>query len=372
MKINKNLTRVFLFFIFAFAVGSFLLPDGDFSPRENRYLAQWPTFAAADILSGKFMSRVDAYITDQFPLRDAWILLRADVERLLHKQEHKGLYFARDGFLLEYFRADPHWLLRNTGYVNAFAERLGLPTALMLVPTSTAIYPEKMPRGAKSDDQALAWQLVKDNLADPVQAIEIYETLKEHKEQDIYFRTDHHWTMRGAYWAYRAWSRAQEEPALPLSLLQSRIVSQDFFGTYYAKVARRGQRADRIEVLEPLPAPAIEAFYPSSQEVRESFYDASYLEKVDKYAYFLGGNHGLIRIETEAKNDRSLLLIKDSYAHCFVPFLAEHYGRIHVVDLRYYSLSVKEYAELNNCDEVLLLFSLAQFAMPAQLHKLGL
>lgn len=371
MRVNRNQTAVFLLFIFSLSLGSLLSPQRAFSPRENRYLAQRPELSLKGLLNGKFMSNYEQSVTDQFPGRDAWVLLKMDLERLLNKQESKGIYFGKDNYLLERYQMDKKWLSQNANYINSFAERTGLPTALLLAPTAIAVYPDKLPAGAPSDDQLAAWQLVQAGLSSAVSAVDVWPLLLEHKDESIYFRTDHHWTMRGAYHAYAALMQQQVKTPVPLSDLQSTIVSNDFFGTHHAKASLRHLGPDQIEVLQPQPAPAVTVHYPADKITRTSLFDSTYLEQVDQYSYFLGGNHGLVQIKTAANNGRSLLIVKDSYAHSFIPFLTAHYEYIHVLDLRYFSLSPSQYAEEQGCDEALFLFSITQFSSPANLHKLS-
>ncbi len=371
MRVNRNLTAVFLLFIVSLSLSGLLSLPRLFSPRENRYLTQRPRLTLRSLLNGKFMSEYEQFVTDQFPGRDSWVLLKMDVEQLLNKQESNGIYFAQDGYLLERYEHDERWLGQNADYISSFAERTGLPTAVLLAPTAIAIYPEKLPAGAPNDEQRAAWQLVQAKLGSQVQAIDVWSSLVGHKDEPIYFRTDHHWTMRGAYYAYAALLQQQGKRPVPLGDFQSTIVSGNFLGTHFAKASRRHLRPDQIEVLHPLPAPPVTVHYPAEHIRRDSLFDSTYLEQVDQYAYFLGGNHGVTQIKTATSNGRSLLVVKDSYAHCFLPFLAAHYENIHVLDLRYYSLSVSQYAQEHGCDEALFLFSVTQFSSPANLHRLS-
>lgn len=371
MRVSRNLTTAFLLFVVGLSLINLCLPPRLFSPRENRYLQQPPRLTLKNVLSGKFMADYEKFITDQFPGRDSWVLLKMDVERLLNKQEKNGIYLGQDGYLLERYELNERWLRQNLQYVNGFAANTGLPTALLLVPTATAIYPEKLPPGAPSDEQRVAWQLVRESLEPRVQLIDVWSSLLSHKEEPIYFRTDHHWTMRGAYYAYAALLQQLGREPVALSDLQSDIVSRSFFGTHYAKASWRQLQPDWIEVLRPPSSGAVTVYYPAENVRRDTLFVDTYLEQVDQYSYFLGGNHGVVQIKTDINNGRNLLVIKDSYAHCFLPFLAAHYESIHVLDLRYFSPSVRQYAEENGCEEVLFLFSINQFGSPADLHRLS-
>jgi len=94
----------------------------------------------------------------------------------------------------------------------------------------------------------------------------------------------------------------------------------------------------------------------------DSLYEYSYLNKKDKYSFFLNGNHSLVKIQTSVKNNRKLLVIKDSYAHAFIPFLVNHFEEIHMVDLRYYHDNVYTYIENYDLKEALFLYNVANFS----------
>ena len=98
-------------------------------------------------------------------------------------------------------------------------------------------------------------------------------------------------------------------------------------------------------------------------DVRDTLYQDEFLEKKDKYSYFLGGNHPQVEINTSTKNGKVLLLIKDSYAHCFVPFLAAHYETILMLDPRYLVTDVAALAQEKGVTDLLVLYNLPNFAV---------
>lgn len=371
MKGNKQLAAFFLLFSFGITSISAALPDRGFSQRENRFLAAFPAYGLRRVISGEFMTDFEQYIDDQFPVRDAWVLLKADLERLLGKRENNGIYFGADGYLLPRYQADAAWLVRNTSYVNEFARRIGLPVSLLLAPTASAIYPEKLPRHAPTDDQQAAWREVLTALDREITTADLLAALGEQRDEEIYFRTDHHWTMRGAYYAYAAWMRSKGEEPLPLSAFQSELISDSFWGTHYSKANLRQLTPDRIELLNPVQSVPVTVEYPGEGMARDSLFAPEYLAGRDQYAYFLGGNYPLVQVKTGIGNGKRILLIKDSYAHVLVSFLAAHYQEIHLIDLRYYASSVQSYAADQQLDEVLFLFNLQQFSANTGLAKLG-
>ncbi len=370
MHSNRTMALLFLCLIFGVAVSAVFIPDRAFSQRENRYLAQMPSLTWSSLLSGQFMQRFEQFIDDQFPGRDHWAFFKTDLERLWGKQENNGVYFGQDGFLLARYRSNPGWLTRNTAFVNEFARRIVIPVSILLSPTATAIYPEKLPDYAPSGNQSADWQLVVDHLGPEVHSVDLIAALKAEKDESIYFRTDHHWTMRGAYYAYAAWMRSKEESPLSLQELEYEIISREFWGTHYSKANLRRAQADQIELLRPQAKPVVSVRYPGEGQNVDSLYRPEFLDGRDQYAYFLGGNYPLVQIETDSASDRSILLIKDSYAHNFVPFLPAHYREIHLIDLRYYAASAEQYVKEHGIEEVLFLYSLQQFGDNAGLARL--
>jgi hypothetical protein len=367
---NRTMALLFLLLIFGVAVMAAYTPDRAFSQRENRSLAQLPPLSWKSLFSGQFMQRFEQYVDDQFPGRDHWVFLKTDLERLFGKRENNGIYFGADQFLLARYRSDASWLSRNAAAVGDFARHIGVPVSLLLPPTATAIYPEKLPQKAPSDDQQADWQQVVEQLGPEVHPIDVLAALLVVKDESIYFRTDHHWTMRGAYYAYAAWMHSRGEVPLSLEDLNSQIVSQEFWGTHYSKANLRQISPDQIELLAPSTGAAVSVNYPGEGLTTDSLYRSEFLQGRDQYAYFLGGNYPLVQISTDSASDRRILLIKDSYAHVFVPFLIPHYQEIHVMDLRYYAASAEQYVKQHGIDEVLFLYSLQQFADNAGLAKL--
>lgn len=110
--------------------------------------------------------------------------------------------------------------------------------------------------------------------------------------------------------------------------------------------------------------------YDRSDDVRDSLYDYAKLEGKDKYAVYLGGNYGEVDIRTNLTNGKTLLVIKDSFAHSFVPLAVNHYERVLMVDLRYFNMPIEAYVEENGVTDVLVLYNLANLATDKNLGKI--
>lgn len=347
-----------------------LTPDRAFSEEENRYLASFPKISWNSIRSGEFGKALELYVADQFPLREYWVTMKAWTEMALHKKENNDVYAGKDGFLLQKLPPSTIPLEEQMAYVRQFGERLAVPLYFMLAPNSAEILAEKLPRFAPIPDQRQYLEQAKLLLGEAGRPISIYNTLIQHKDEDIYYRTDHHWTTLGAYYAYRQLMQAMGTIPLELTDFEIKRVSDSFFGTLFSKSNFRHVAPDLIELWIPQNELTHQVTYVDDGRVSNTLYDWDQLDKRDQYALFLGGNHALTIVETAEAPEKTLLVIKDSYAHSLIPFLTPHYQEIHVADLRYLNISVEEYAEQISADEVLILYNIASFQSDENVVKL--
>ena len=195
--------------------------------------------------------------------------------------------------------------------------------------------------------------------------MDVYDTLRNHRDEYIYFRTDHHWTTHGAYWAYAELLTRWGMTPLAREDFTVRTVSDAFYGTTYSKANLYTIRPDTVERYDPVTANPCTMKLDGKDTVYDSLYDESFLDKKDKYSYFLGGNHRIYEIDTSVKNGRTLLVLQDSYAHCMIPFLAQHYEKIVVADLRYFLTPVEELLTEYAVTDVLALYNIETFSTEA-------
>lgn len=358
---NKWLIGVFMGFIFIIGIGNFLSSDITFSEQENRILAQKPRITSENIFSGKYMVQFEEYVSDQFVGKRDWMAIKAKAEQLLLKKEINGVYIGKDDFLFEKRTSFEEQFVQNLELVSSFSNPERSVT-LLLAPISAEIYRENLPKFAPSYTPEKITEAIEQNLSSSVQVIDIQQTLLEHKNEPIYYKTDHHWTMRGAYYAYSEAGKTLGYQPYPISEFNVKRVSNDFLGTYASKALGYQLKSDQIEVFTPEFLTSYFVHYKDDQVTSDSLYDWSALEKADKYSLFLNGNHSLLTIQSHVKNGRKLAVIKDSYAHSFIPFLANHFEEIHVMDLRYYHASLNQYLQENELDNILLLYNVSNFA----------
>ena len=367
---NIAVAAVFLIFIGAFFVLQFAIPDREFSEQENRYLQETPEFSFRALFDGSFTSKFETYTTDQFPFRDHWITMKARCELLSGKKENNGAYYCGDTILADYENPGRDDIDRRVDYVNALAEKIDAPVYFGLIPGPTMINASLLPKNAPTDDQqtVLDWAYHRSRAA---ANIDLASALGAHKDEYIYYRTDHHWTSLGAYSGYTAICEAMGLTPSPLSAYDRQTVSEDFCGTTWSSSGFTWVPPDTIETFVPDDGTASITLFNGREQLATPLYDTSYLAKKDKYSMFLGGNAPLRSIET-GHDGPSLLIVRDSYSDSLAPFLLEHFSRIDLVDLRYYASSLSAYIAQNGFDAVLVLYSVPNFTTDLNLFLLSL
>lgn len=213
---------------------------------------------------------------------------------------------------------------------------------------------------------------VKNKLSPEISFIDIHDSLKDHLDEYIYFKTDHHWTQRGAYYAYLIAGKLMRFSAININDFDIETVSDSFYGTLYSKSGIRFVKPDCIEIFKPDTETDIKVEYIDTNETSNSLYETDHLNTKDKYSVFLDGNHALVKISTNLNTGKKLLVLKDSYAHSFVPLLTNHYDKIHMIDLRYFNMNITEYIEQNGLNEVLFLYNTISFNEDGTIAKLGI
>ena len=360
-----RLGLLFFLLLIIVLVSSIILPDTGFSEKENRVLASRPALKLDQLVSGGYEKQFETYENDQFPLRDMWITLKATTDRLMGKVEENGVYLGKNGYLMEAFNAPTQTQYDATvNAMTAFAQKHSdLKQYALIAPNSVNILKSNLPAFAPADDQNPWIDNLKDSLTSAgVAFIDIRDTFTDHKTEDLYYHTDHHWTTLGAYYAY-----LQAAAVMGIDTSSDSYdkapVSQTFKGTLSAKSGFRSGETDELDVFLPNGDNTLSSVvnYVDEQKKSASFYDTSKLNTRDKYALFFGGNHAQIKISTPTESNNTLLVLKDSYANSFVPFLAQHYRKIIMIDPRYYYGDLEQLLQVENVQEVLYLYNANTF-----------
>ena len=368
----KKLMTIALFILFIGGLSfiNFTKKDAPFSEFENRPLAQFPKFTLERLIDGSFTSEFETYVNDQFIGKTFWTGLKAKAEQAIWKQENNGVYFGKERMLFEKPAEIPTQLMKNIDTVNQFQlKNKDFPFIFVLAPTSIDLYPEILPLYAKTGMHAEIMDIVSGALSQDIRFIDPFNLLKKEKDSPIYFRTDHHWTTYGAFYTYQAIAEDMGFTANSFDDFQIEQVSNQFYGTFYAKGNDLSIPPDVIDIFTLKKDMQYEVIADRDVQL-DGLYDKSFLNKRDQYAYFLGGNHAKTIITSSVENGKKLLLIKDSYAHAMVPFLANHFEEIHMLDLRYYNASIQQYIEENELTEGLILYNSPNFAKDASVLRL--
>ena len=331
------------------------------SPLENRSLQQRPALTLQGLISGRFESRFDAYVSDQFPLRDGWIALKSTLDRLAGRTESNGVFLGKDGYLIQDFTAPDDGEYRRTA--DALADFLNrhddLAQYVMIAPTAVTVLSDRLPALADAGDEGGYIDRLAEDLSEtPATFIDLRPALSRAKaDAQLYYRTDHHWTSDAARLAYLELAEAANLPA-DTDAFRRRQLSNRFQGTLSAVSGFRMDQTEDLWAYVPGEgAPQTVVTWVSENRRSASLFADECLDTRDQYAVFLGGNFPEVRIETTAMTGRTLLLLKDSYANCLVPLLTLGYQKIVVVDPRYFTGDLEVLMGAEGVSEVLILYN---------------
>ncbi len=358
---NFRVSLAFLCFLLAIAVLFFVLPQRAYSENEKRVLADFPEVNWESVADGSFGKGLETYLADHFPLRDAFVGIHSYMEQLLGQNGVSGIYRGSDGYLFAAPGAfDAARARRNVENLAEFAQSTGLPSAVMVVPSAGYVLEEKLPVNHQSYWDDTLMEITEDAVGN-MAFIDLRQDFLQQPE-GLYYRTDHHLTGLGSYRMYQAFCLQQGITPLTFSCTER---YEGFYGTSYAKSGLWGTEPDALEIWKPENPGSYQVTIQEGEEIEtfQSLYFPEHLEKQDKYPVFLDGNHSLVTVKNEnCQNGKRLMLIKDSYAHCFATYAIEHYEEIVLVDMRYYRDSVQEIIQSRGITEILFLYGAQNLA----------
>ena len=356
---SRFITVLFSLFLGGILVWSLVLPDRDRSETENRTLAQWPEFSWASLKDGSYTKKVEEYFADQFPLRDQWTGLKAQSEHLIGKTEFNDIYLTEDDRLISKVETpDPVHLDKTLGYFSQLVDSNIAQVTLGLIPSAAEVWKDRLPKGAESWDQK-AFLDQMDALGVPT--IDFWTALTDHADEEIFYRTDHHWTTLGAFYGANAVLASMGKEPLKQEQFTPEIASDSFYGTLYSQSGIHWVQPDTMEYWVPEDGLEITSWR-TGKPSATGLYDRTYLEKKDKYSSFLGGNQPLCVIKNESLVDEGkVLIVRDSYTDSLAPFLSQRFSELHLLDFRQYHGSLSQYVEENEIDDVIVLFSIPNF-----------
>ena len=366
IRIFKRLPGViFMVLLLGLAGKEALSHQRTYSPVEKRELQTRPEISITKVLDGRFQKKYESYLRDQFPGRDHWVSFQTDMELFMGKNEIHNVYIGKNHYLLEHYTEkefDPQQISKNLQALEKFVGKAkqNADVHVMMVPTKSWVLREKLPAFAPHYKEQKFYDALQQKLEKEDVLISVEPVLDAHKEEEIYYRTDHHWTTLGAWYAYEQYTKAVGgDLQRAQGKKKFRCISKDFYGTTYAKI-NYARQADKIEIYEP--ADKLRVVYNMGEKKTKTLYDVSFLKTADQYSVFTGGNQAVLEITGGIKNGKTLLLIKDSFANSILPFLAEDYEKLVVVDLRQLNVSGDRLLEMFSPTDILILYNSAQFA----------
>lgn len=361
---DKILITLFIIVVGGLSISTLIKSDVDFSPNENRYLQKMPKLEVVNILNGKFEKDWESYLSDQIAGREIWVEVKSSVEYIAGIKDINGTYVIKDPIfkkkrLIERFTDedfDRERYEKNIKVIKKLRERLESKNfKVLLCPSAFYVYGNMLPKGTPYFDEKKAFDRAKDAFCDDF--IDIRKTLKESPEdKNKFYFTDHHWTDYGAYLGFKCFMEKNRRTCPEYEKIDKISLTDGFRGTLYSKVLFTKSIKD--EITTPI--------YVNDKvklEINGKTYDSilfkDRLNNKDKYEVFLGGNYNRADIETGRKGDK-ILVLKDSYANSFIPYMLREFSHITMIDTRFFRGNIEELAE--EYDEILVLYSINNFA----------
>ena len=306
-----------------------VVPSPRFSARENRMLAEKPSFTWQSLTSGSYTAAWESYAAERMPGRDLMRGIYAATELGLGKCEVNGVMRCSDGSLTKRLTVNACVYRKNMDTVSKFsatADEMGIPFTACIAPRRMDVRTDILPRLYRSD--TTAYQSLHEKLPNAL-------VLDGIRGDAAWFRTDHHWTAEGAYAAYVVLGAQLGYTPHPRADFSPEVVSHAFWGTTDAAAGIIGITPDTIELWRFSGDEAFQLIKDGEAAQFSGLYDREKLKTRDGYGVFLGGNAGITEINLGEQDTRpTLLVVKDSFANALLPFLARHY-RITAIDPRY-------------------------------------
>ena len=334
--------------LYVLSVADLFSPQYEFSDLENRKLSTFPSFSLKTLINNEYTPKIEDFTEDHFIKRNSWISLKSISETVLGKGENNGIVYGKDGYqFTKVLSTDYTQRMKNLSAVAAFIQNNpDVNVKFLLAPTAPSVMTEKVKPGSPVNNaEGVITQL--EELIGSENVVDVRETLKAHSEEYIYYRTDHHWTTLGAYYAYADYMTAIGRVPQSLDSFEFEYV-EDFLGTHYSKSKNFNVETDTLSYIKN------DSQIDVLGEV-DSIYDYEKLEVRDKYAMFLRGNNSFSSVK--GSGEGKILVIKDSYANCFIPYLTNDFEQIDIVDLRFFKQSTNKLVKDNGYEQVLFLYN---------------
>ena len=358
--------------IFLCSFLTIIIKDKEYSESEKRHLAQKPKFSFSTLVDGSYTRDVESYLSDQFAARGLLVRTRTAIDIFAGKKEINGIYIGKKHRLFEKPNEyDEKEIEKTLKCINDLSKKnKKLKTYFTLVPDASHILKDYLPNNVVLPDEQKQIKTIYSGLDKSIKTIDVCTPLMSAKEPEtLYYKTDHHWSTRAARIALKP---IAEQLGIDISKTNFKTypVSNKFKGTLAASSGLYNAN-DIIEITYPDSKQKYYLDYADEEKQSASVFDASKLDTKNQYEVFFGGNFAQINIETTVKSDKILMIIKDSYANCFVPMLTDYYSEIVMLDPRYFQGNIEDVIKKEGVTDVLWLYNLNTFLADSSIRTLS-
>lgn len=360
---NYPLIIYFAVVLYVISIADLFSPVKERSELENRELATFPKFSWSQLFDNEYTPKIEEFTEDHFIMRDSWISLKSISESLLGKTENNGVVYGKDGYqFTKFVTTDYSQMEKNVAVINEFiARHPDRNVKFLLAPTAPGVMTDKVTAGSPVIDTDYILSYADENIV-AGSLIDVRDALAAHTDEYIYYRTDHHWTTLGAFYGYEAYMQAIGKDYTSIDSY-TMIDVENFLGTHYSKSKTYNVQADVLSYID------IEADIVIN-DVADSIYEKEKLEVRDKYAMFTRGNPGYATIKGNGTG--KVMILKDSYANCLIPYMVEDFEEIHIFDMRYITMGLDQFISEHDYDEILFLYNCETFLTDTDLRKVNM
>ncbi len=324
-----------------------------------------PTFRT--VLDGTWAAQTEIFLGEQLGFHDSLFRLKTQTDLLIGEKVIRNVYITDDMMLEKLPDVQTEEITGSASVLNAFYERYRVPCYFLLIPSASAIYESSLPANAVRGEQESLIQQTYAGTKTGIRCIDVFNVLSALKDEYIYYRTDTRLTSYGAYSVYQSAIRKMGLTAVPYSRYVISHMSTEFRGDLYRKTLYEDVKPDVLDCYtyeSGAQIAQITAYYAdgSTEDRGTQLYDTSRLQSEDMYEFYLGKPCAMLHIRTNLENDRRLLVYKDDFADCMIPFLVQHYSEICIVDLEDSANTAERLADPAEFTQVLFLCSMENWS----------
>ncbi len=381
------------------------------SEIENRQLTPFPAYSDSALWSGNYFRQVDQYYADNFPLRNRWINVSGSFRNKFGFEsgdikiyepandaeaneitdttkntvnsgplpddgavgEVKKRLFVFKNRAFEMFGGSTAMGKSYANVINSY-NRLGIPGLQvynLIIPVALEFeLTEKYKKLQKPNRPAI--ESIYNELDSTIKKVWAIDEIRKHREEYIYFNTDHHWTSLGAYYAYRAFCETAGLTPVSLDTVRYKVKST-FLGSLYRLTRDPKLKENPDSVKYYLFRDSVRFYIGSSNSLTYWGKSKMYGEGANgsnSYSVFLQGDLPIVKMETQHNNGRKIAIVKESYGNAFAPFLVNNYEKIIVVDQRYYTGDFVAMLKKEGINELLFINNIFAAHTPFHIEKI--